>query len=115
MKTIRLYYSMSYQNYVTKSKHFSELSSLLFIKFPSRNHSPGASPVAEWLSSHILLRWPSVSPVQFLGVDMAPLISHVEVASHMAQPVALTTRIYNYVLGGFGEKKKEKEKIGNRC
>ena len=30
----------------------------------------------------------------------------------MAQPEALTTRIYNYVLGGFGEK-KEKRKIGN--
>ena len=28
----------------------------------------------------------------------------------MAQPEALTTGIYNYVLGGFGEKKKEKKK-----
>ena len=27
----------------------------------------------------------------------------------MAQPEALTTIIYNYVLGGFEEKKKEKE------
>ena len=29
-----------------------------------------------------------------------------------------TTRIHNYVLGGFGEKKekkKKKKKIGNRC
>ena len=28
-----------------------------------------------------------------------------------------TTRMYNYVLGGFGEKKKKerKKKIGNRC
>ena len=41
---------------------------------------------------------------------------HNEVASHIAQPEALTTRIYNYVLGGFGEKKKEKKhkkKIGS--
>ena len=37
---------------------------------------------------------------------------HAEAASHTAQPEALTTRIYNYVLGGFGEKKKKK-KIGN--
>ena len=31
-------------------------------------------------------------------------------ASHIAQPEAFTTRIYNYVLGGFGEKKKKKKK-----
>ena len=28
----------------------------------------------------------------------------------MAQPEALTTRIYNHVLGGFGEKKEEEKK-----
>ena len=27
----------------------------------------------------------------------------------MPQPEALTTRIYNYVLGGFGEEKKKKK------
>ena len=35
--------------------------------------------------------------------------SHAEVAFHIAQPEALTTRIYNYVLGGLGEKKKRKK------
>ena len=47
---------------------------------------------------------------------------HAEAASHIAQPEGPTTRIYNYVLGGFGEeekrkrkKKKEKKKIHNRC
>ena len=30
-------------------------------------------------------------------------------ASHIAHPEALTTRIYNYVLGGFGEKENKKE------
>ena len=30
--------------------------------------------------------------------------------SHIARPGGPTTRIYSYVLGGFGEKKKEKEK-----
>ena len=30
--------------------------------------------MAEWLSSHTLLQWPRVSPVQILGTDMAPLI-----------------------------------------
>ena len=35
---------------------------------------------------------------------------HAEAVSHIAQPEALTTRIYSYVLGGFGEKKKKEEK-----
>ena len=29
--------------------------------------------------------------------------------SHIVEPEGPTTRIYNYVLGGFGEKKKKKE------
>ena len=33
---------------------------------------------------------------------------HAEAMSHIAQPAALTTTIYNYVLGGFGEKNKKK-------
>ena len=32
---------------------------------------------------------------------------HAEVESHIAQPEGPTTRIYNYVLGEFGEKKKK--------
>ena len=34
---------------------------------------------------------------------------HAEAASHIAEPEGPTTRIYNYVLGGFGEKKKKKK------
>ena len=41
--------------------------------------------------------------------------SHAEAASHIAELEEPTTRIYNYVLGGFGEKKKKKSKTGNRC
>ena len=58
--------------------------------------------------------------------------SHAEVVFHVAQTEALTTGIYNCVLGGFGEKKKKKKeeeegrkkkderrrkkkRIGNRC
>ena len=36
--------------------------------------STGAGPVAEWLSSRTPLRGPRVSPLQILGVAMAPLI-----------------------------------------
>ena len=64
--------------------------------------------MAEWLSSHAPLQQPRVSPVRIVGVDLAPLISHTEVASHIAQPEGPTTRIYNYVLGGFGEKEKKR-------
>ena len=70
--------------------------------------------MAQWLSSHVPLQWPGASLVQILGADMALLISHAEVATHIAQPEGPTTRIYNYVLGGYGEKEEEK-KIGNRC
>ena len=39
---------------------------------------------------------------------------HAEVASHTAQPEGPATRIYNYVLGGFGEKKTKEKKNGRR-
>ena len=35
-----------------------------------------------------------------------PSIGHAEAASHMPQLEGPTTKIYNYVLGGFGEKKQ---------
>ena len=39
---------------------------------------------------------------------------HVEVASHMSQLEGPAAKIYNYVLGEFGEiKQKKKKKIGN--
>ena len=48
------------------------------------------------------------------GADLAPLIKPSQVAPHIDELEEPTTRIYHYVLGGFGEKKK-KRKIGNRC
>ena len=65
--------------------------------------------MAEWLSSGALLLWPNVLPVQILGADTALLIRHTEAVSHMPQLEGSTTKIYNYVLGGFGEKKKKKK------
>ena len=41
---------------------------------------------------------------------MAPPVGHVEVASHVPQLEGPTTKIYNYVLGGFGEKKQKEKK-----
>ena len=40
----------------------------------------------------------------FAGSDPGRGHGYAEAASHIAQPEALTTRIHNYVLGGFGEK-----------
>ena len=37
-------------------------------------------------------------------------LGHGEAVSHMQQLEGPTTKIYNYVLGGFGEKKQEKKK-----
>ena len=75
----------------------------------------GAGSMAEWLSLCTLLQQPRVSPVWILGTDLAPSSSHTEAAAHIAEPEGPTTRIYNYVLGGFEEKKKEKKKISIRC
>ena len=70
----------------------------------------GACPLAEWLSSSAALGQPTVSLVWFLGVDMAPLSGHAEAASHVPQLEGPATKIYNYVLGGFGEDKQKKKK-----
>ena len=55
-------------------------------------------------------RRPRLSLVRILGTDVVPLIKHVEVASHIPQLQGPTTRIYNYILGDFGEKKEKKKK-----
>ena len=62
--------------------------------------------MAKWLSSCTPLRRPRVSLIQIPCGDLAPLVRHAEAASHIAEPEGPTTGIYNYVLGGFGEKKR---------
>ena len=57
--------------------------------------------MAKWFSLGAPLWRPGFSLVQIHSADVA-----VEAASHIAQPRGPTTRIYNYVLGGFEEKKK---------
>ena len=55
---------------------------------------------------------------RFLGgwSQLILLSSESNPQMQMEQPEALTTIIYTYALGGFGEKKKKKKKkIGNRC
>ena len=77
----------------------------------------GAGPMAEWLSC--MLRFGSPEFHQFVSwVRSRPHSSgHAVAASHMPQLEGPTTKkIYNYILGGCGEKKqKKKKKIGNSC
>ena len=65
--------------------------------------------MGEWLSLHTLLQQPRVLPFRFWAQTQQCSSSHAEVASHIAE-LEGPTRIYNYVLGGFGEKKKKKKK-----
>ena len=75
-----------------------------------------AGPMAEWLSSCAPLWQPRVLPVWILARTWHCLSSHAEEAFHKAQPEGPTTRIYNYVLGSFGEKKEKKgRKLATRC
>ena len=69
----------------------------------------GAGPLAERLSLHASLQRPRVLLVRILGI-MGTDPGHAEAVSHRAQPEGPTTRIYYYVLRGFGEKKKKKKK-----
>ena len=71
--------------------------------------------MANWLGSHVPLRQPGVSLVQILGQfgswarTWHCSSGHAEVASHMPQIEGPTTKIYNYVLGEFWEKKQKKK------
>ena len=71
----------------------------------------GAVLMAKWLSFCAPLQWPRVLWVQILGTDLAPLIKPWWGSVPIAEPEGPTTRIYNYVLGGFGDKKREKKSL----
>ncbi len=58
--------------------------------------------MAEWLSLHALLHGPGFGS---WAQTWHCSLGHAEAASHMPQLEGPTTRIYNYVLGGFGENK----------
>ena len=67
-------------------------------------------PVAEGLSSTLRIGGLGFHRFGSWAQTWHRSSGHAEVASHIAQPEALTTRIYNYALGGFGEKKKKGKK-----
>ena len=67
----------------------------------------------EWLGLHTQLSWPRVHQFRSWAWTWQFSSSHAGVLPHIEELEAPTTRINNYVLGGFGEKKKKK--IGNRC
>ena len=63
----------------------------------------------EWVSLHAPLRWPGGFSGSDPGQTWHQSSGHAEVAFHIAQSEALTTRICNCILGGFEEKKKKKK------
>ena len=74
------------------------------------------SALSEWLSSCALLLQPRVSRRSRSWAQTWPRSSsHARVASHIAELEGPTTRIYNYVLGDFVEKKKKTPRFGKRC
>ena len=98
-----------------KGNKFGELrfSFLLEMHFKLKRSQGG--PVAQWLSSRTPLWRPRASLVGILDVDMAPLIKPCWGNIHMPQLEEPTTKIHNYVLEGFEEKKQNKKTIGNSC
>ena len=73
----------------------------------------GGWPMAKWLSLRALLRQPGARWFGSWARTYAASSSRAVAASHMEELEWPTSRIYNYVLRLWGEKKKEK--IGNRC
>ena len=66
--------------------------------------------MAEWLSPRPWLRWPRFHQFGSWALTWHGSLSYAEAASHIAQPEALTTRIYNCVLGAMGRRRKGKRK-----
>ena len=70
----------------------------------------GASPVAKWLSLCIPLSSPGFRRFGSWVRTWHCSLGHAEAALHMPQLEGPTTKIYNYVLKGFGEKKQGEKK-----
>ena len=73
-----------------------------------KNLIEGASPVAKWLSSHSAAATQGFSWFRSWAQTRHCLSGHAEVESHMPQLEEPTIKkIYNYILGEFGEKKQK--------
>ena len=70
--------------------------------------------MANWLNSLASLLWPRASLVQILGMDVAPLVKPCWGSVLHSRTRGPTTRVYNYVLGYFGDKKKKKKKFASQ-
>ena len=69
----------------------------------------GAGPMAECWVRALCFGGPEFHRFGSWVWTWHPSWGHAEAVSHIAQAETLTTRIYNYVLGGFGENKKKKD------
>ena len=75
----------------------------------SQGHNPGAGPVPEWLSSWLHFGGPGFRRFESWAQTWHHSSRYAEAVSHTAQPEGPTTRVQNYILGSFGEKKNKKE------
>ena len=75
-----------------------------------KHNSWGAGPVAEWLSSRAPLQRPRFHRFGSWAQTWHRSLGHDEAMSHMPQLEGPTTKICNYVLGGYGEKKQKRKK-----
>ena len=74
-----------------------------------RNPEVGAGPVAEWLSSHALLRRPGFHGFGSWAGTWHRSLGHAEAASHMPQLEGPTTKNVQLCAGGlWGERGKIK-------
>ena len=67
--------------------------------------------MAEWLSLCALLQSPGFCQFRSWAWTWHCSSGHVEAASRIAQPETLTTRIYNYVPGALGRRRKKKRRL----
>ena len=72
-----------------------------------KKFNTGAGPMAQWLNSRTPLQQPGVRQFASWPWTQHHSSSHGEVMSHIAELEGPKTGIYNYVLAGFEEKKRE--------
>ena len=95
---------------LSKGTRLAFFLSLFYHILLNLRHHLGLAPEPSGYVLAFCLGSPGFSQLGSWAQTWHRLSGHAEAASHIAQPEWPTTGIYNYVLGGFGEKKKKKKK-----
>ena len=82
----------------------------IFLQFyATKSFTFGAGPVAEWLSSRDCFGSPGFHRFRSWAQTWHCSSGHAEVASHIPQAEAFTTRIYSCVLGVWGRRRRKRK------